>query len=553
MMFPKIASAQTDSTGGIQIRGTITLTGDIYTFQSDSNIFRPTRPPNLWRLIFTPTVQITENIILPFNIVLSSVETNETTPKTASSSFMQFLLSPVNDIGLMSFAPKLGWATFFLGSHTPHYSGLSACDYQIFGAGTELRPGKLRLSSSAGIVQRAIEPDSTEGIPGSFARWMYMMKIGYGRDEDSFADLNIVRMRDDPASISRRHGDLREEEGFLVSSNFRIGITDHISAEGEIGTSAFTRDMTSSDISDEYAILSPFIHQRISTRVDYAGEFSVDMNYPAWGLKGGMKYIGPGYVAIGFPYLQSDRLDFQLSPRVVLFESKLMIDGSIGHRTDDLLETKGAKTTQMLGSLNVFTTPMENLSLSLSYSNFGIRSNQSSDTLRIQSVAQSLSISPSYSISTVAINHLFSISILLDAYTEYNTVTRRTNENHTNSFIASYFASFLRIPLSVNVSLQHFAMDAEVLATKFNSLTVGVSYRFPEPKLVLSSGVTYSLSQIITDRDESHVNFRLGAVLTLEKIKLSLQIQRNIVDRSSLNRNDSKSENHIQSTISYSF
>jgi hypothetical protein len=132
---------------------------------------------------------------------MSIVETNVTTPRTGTSSLTQFILSPVNNLGLASFSPQFGWATFHLGSHTPQYSNLSAGDYQIFGAGFDLRPGQLRFSSSAGIVQRAIDPDTVNGIPGAYARWIYMTKIGYGDEAGSLVDLNIIRLRDDPASI----------------------------------------------------------------------------------------------------------------------------------------------------------------------------------------------------------------------------------------------------------------------------------------------------------------------------------------------------------------
>lgn len=544
---------QTNGTGDFHIRGALTLTGDIYTFQSDSSIFRPQRPLNLWRLIFTPTIQFSEQIVLPFNIVLSSIETNETTPRTGGSSFMQFLLSPVNNIGLASFSPQIGWAKFYLGSHVPQYSNLSAGDYQIFGAGVDLRPGKFRFSSSAGIVQRAIEPDSQKGIPGTYSRWIYMTKIGYGVDEGSFMDLNIVRLRDDPASISKRPEYLRAEEGLLISTNFRAPVDEHISFTGEIGTSAFTRDMTASNINEEYALLSPFIHQRISTRVDYAGEFFVHANYPVWGVKGGVTYISPGYVALGYPYLQSDRLEFLLSPSVRLFENSLNIDASLGHRADNLLETAGTTTTQIIGSVNVFTTPIDELSISMSYSNFGVRNNQSLDTLRIQNVAQSISISPSYSIPTSDINHLISASALFDIYDEYNTITRSTNSNRTQSFSAFYSASFLSIPLSANVSLQHFKNDAAAFGTEINSITLGGSYRFPELKITPSWGVTYSNSKTASNTDLRQWDFRIVAAWRFHPLDFSIRLQRNIVEQLRERNDIGKSETYIQTAVTFSF
>jgi len=135
LLFVDTTLSQDKAENCIRMHGGITLSGDFYSFQSDYSMFGPQRPPNLWRLIFTPTLQFSELIILLFTIVLSSVETNVTTPRTERSSFMQFLLSPVNNIGLASFSPQIGWATFHLGSHTPQYSHLSAGDYQVFGVG----------------------------------------------------------------------------------------------------------------------------------------------------------------------------------------------------------------------------------------------------------------------------------------------------------------------------------------------------------------------------------------------------------------------------------
>jgi hypothetical protein len=366
-------------------------------------------------------------------------------------------------------------------------------------------------------------------------------------------DLNIIRLRDDPASISRKPDYLRPEEGLLVSSNFRAPIHYNIYVTGEIGTSAFTRNMFSSDISEQSGPLTPFLRQRISTHADYAGELFLHTSYSDWGLKGGAKYISPGYVALGYPYLQSDRLEFLLSPRVHLFERRLNLDASIGHRSDNLLGTRGTKTTQLISSVNIYTIPTDALSISIAYSNFGIRNNQAFDTLRIQNVAQSFSISPSYTIPTESIQHLFSASVAFDTYDEYNTVTRSTRGNRTQSIVAAYYASFLRVPINANLSFQHFRNDAVSFGTEINSVSLGGSYRFTDLKLVPSCALTYATSEIAAMRNESQWNLRIGATWSLEQVRLSLQAQRNMVDQENARGEFGKTETYIQISMTYSF
>src|SRR5207245_2696485 len=98
-------------------------------------------------------------------------------------------------------SPKIGWAKLYLGTHTPMYSELTVGDQPIFGAGFDLTPGKFELASSAGIAQRAIDPDSAHGIKGAYRRSIYMTRIGYGNADTSFVALNVLKMSDDPNSI----------------------------------------------------------------------------------------------------------------------------------------------------------------------------------------------------------------------------------------------------------------------------------------------------------------------------------------------------------------
>jgi hypothetical protein len=154
------------------------------------------RPANLYRLILAPTITLFGKVVLPFNIVLSSRETNTLTPATISPTLWQYFPNPLNTLGV-TFSPGVDWMTINLGTHTPRYSEFAGSEIQIFGAGVMATPSVIRLGFNAGISKRAISPDRANNIFGAYRRTMMLGKIGVGTEAGGYVDLNIVKIRDD--------------------------------------------------------------------------------------------------------------------------------------------------------------------------------------------------------------------------------------------------------------------------------------------------------------------------------------------------------------------
>ena len=513
----------------VRVTGSATVTGDVYLFSSNpDSANRPRRPSNLWRLILSPTIQFGDWLTLPLSITLASREVNVTTPVTGGSNLIQFLQNPMNNLGFLSISPKLGWAQFYLGSHVPQYSELSSGDGQVFGAGVDLRPGKFRFSASAGSIQRAIEPDSQRGIRGSYARWIYLTKIGFGTDESSYFDLNFVRARDDPRSITRMPEGLDPQEGVLVTGNFKSRFNERLSLTGEIGTSVFTNDMNASGLTNPDATLNSIIRERISSRTDLAGNLGISYSQEAWGVKALARYIGAGYVALGYPYMQPDRLEYTLSPRAQLFENRLAINGSIGIRSNNLSNTKEQTSSQFIGSANVLGVITDDFNISASYSNFGIRNNKADDTLRIESVSQSISVTPTYTLPTDAAVHTMSVTYSRDGYNDYNVVSGAENSNNTQSVMIMYANTFLSLPLSTNLSVNHLTNDLKTGALTINSLSLGGSFRFRNGDVVPSLTLTWSTSQVEKFTQDRQLYLRLSSRWKINKMfALTLSASRN--------------------------
>ncbi len=510
----------------VRFTGSVVVTGDVYDFTATpSGAEQPRRPANLWRLVFTPTLEIGDHFSLPMTFMLSSRETNTLTPSIQKPGILEFLQNPMNNLSL---APRYGWAKAYLGSHVPRYSDLSSGDEQIFGAGIDLTPGDFRIAASAGVSQRAIEPDSARGIRGTYARNLTMARIGYGREEESFVSLNVVQGRDDVASIRRRPDGVTPQEGVTATASFRIGLGSDLSLTGEAGASAFTRDMDAATFDAGLAVPSSLFTQRISSRGDYAGLLALAYSTPSLGLKLSGRYVGAGFVSMAFPWLQADRLDLLLAPRIVLFNNGLNLSGSIGYRTNNLSNTMAATSTQLISNVNALMQFTDELSINARYANFGMRNNNRNDTLKIENVTNSFSIGPTYALQTRSAVHTISASWALDAFTDFNTVTGQAGSNNTNTITGLYSLLFLTVPISATIVGTHLTNDLPDRMLTISSINGMVTWAFLENALRPMASVTLTRSETAGFTADNQVVLRLGIQYSITKaVNLSITASRN--------------------------
>lgn len=508
----------------VSVSGSIQLTGDVYGFSATPNgAENPRRPANLWRLLFNPVIHIGDLISLPLSFMLSSRETNTTTQSVVSPSLIQFLQNPMNNIGMLSFMPRVGWAQAALGSHVPSYSELSTGDEQIFGLGLELKPGSFRFSVNGGTSQRAIEADTANGVRGAYARRMYSAKLGYGDEDGSLVDFNVVRAKDDVSSIRTRPVGIEPQEGLVLTSNFRIGLSERSALTGEVGGSAFTRDLDADIASVSSPVPQSVYRHRVSTATDYAGNMMFHYAEKEWGLKAGGKYIGAGYFSLAFPYMQPDRLDLLLAPFAKLFANKLNMNASIGYRKNNLSNTKATTSNQLIGSFNAFAMLSDYVSFNTRFANYGIRNRMAVDTLKVDMVTNSFSLSPTFVIPSSALINTVSLSWSLDAYNEVNTMTAKTTTNNTQSMMAMYLASFTEIPMNGSVTLTYMTNNVPNNDLKLFSGSVGASYRFLDGAVQPSLAVTVSNNSLAQFTADKQLLFRIGVQWNISSaVSLSL-------------------------------
>ncbi|MBU3742713.1 MAG: hypothetical protein FGM24_10575 [Candidatus Kapabacteria bacterium] len=471
-----------DTTSGstwIKFSGSAGISTELYSFENPNGTQAGRRPASLTRLTLAPVLSLGSWFSLPLNLVITLPETNVTTPALTAPSFSQFFSNPINQLGFTLTSEKLNGSRIHIGTHTPKFSELSGGDIQLFGVGLDARPGPVQIAASGGIAQRAVAPDSARGIRGAFRRDMYLARIGLGNTETRRLGVNVVYARDDRSSLASDIVQviparpfetdstviipadtvrIRAEEGLIGSLDASVELSSGITLSGEMALSTFTSDTRADIIAASGAAdfiskitdgLSNVIQRRATTRADLAGTAALIIKQPTWGVTFSALYMGAGFMPLGYPFAQADRIDLKVSPSLRLFEGDLALAGSVGQRVNNLSETKGEALTQFIanGSMNIRFS--DALSLAVNYANFGIRSNSILDTLKIQNVSESFSIEPTLTIEGSSLLHTVTGSIAFDAYDDFNVVTGAESSNDTRSATLTYTAMFMGVPLTV--------------------------------------------------------------------------------------------------------
>lgn len=520
------------------ISGTASVTADFYDYMADSVGSQPgRRPANLTRFLFSPTLKFGSYLSLPLNFMFSFPETNVTTPTIGNPTIAQYLQNPANAFGLSSFSPKIGWAQFHLGAHTPQFSELSGGDQQLFGGGIDIKPGAFRIAASAGVAQRGVASDLAKGIQGAYRKDMYMARISLGNDDSTHFGINAVYAKDSKESITnnitritpaRRLDDsvtiipadtvrLRAEEGIVATVNGKVLFTEGIELKMEGAVSSFTRDLSSAEQVIEGNPLNSLTSTRTSTRADLAGTAEFGIRMKSWGIKFTGLYMGAGFVPIGFPFQQSDRFDLKVSPFVRLFNGDLSINASLGNRVNNLSGTKGETLSQLIASANINANIIEEFSINGSYSNFGVRNNQTNDTLKIQNVSSSLSIDPTLTLVGESMTHIINAGFSLDQFQDFNVVDGAQSTNDTKTLLANYNLTLNEIGLNVGTSGSYMENALSTGTVIIRSVSINASYSLFKRTLVPLASFTVGSSTLGANPTDSQNFLNIGLRWTATK------------------------------------
>ena len=452
------------------------------------------KPWNQVRFNFTPNFKFGKNFSLPFNFNFAAFPTNFAGPYAGikKPSFGQFITNPMNSFGIN---PKYKWAELQLGTQYLKYSDLSTGDIGVFGVGFDLRPKTLLIKFFTGISQQGINYFAgPPTVTGAYKRKNWMFQLGTEKEGKYLFALNIAKGKDVPSSAAPPPLTIRPQEGVVISLVSDIYMDKGFYFKAEGAQSTFTKDVVT-PLSPVLKSLKPFIEAHTSTITDFAAQASIGKKAKNFDIGITTKYLGAGFQTVGYPYQQSDRLDYTINTRFNAWKNKMNVVASLGRRVNNVNNT-ALKASQFIGNLNWFTQFNEHWSLNVNYNNFGFQSASGMNPYGIKNVSNDLGFNPTFSWSGKKIIHLLSLSYNYSKYDERDVMTGLTTSNNTHTALLNYVPTFLERDLSPDFSVLYFYNDVPAAKITLATISAGLSMPAVKKKMRLRGQLQYTLGKL---------------------------------------------------------
>ena len=487
----------------IRVNGSAGITSDFISTTNSQGLDTARRqfgPQTSLRGSFMININLFDQVQLPFEIWYT----------TAQIGFQQ----PFNQFGVN---PKIGsWLTLHAGYFNAKISDLTFGDARVMGGGFELTPGNFVLSLIYGRIRAKREADSTVQFPGEYQRMAVVLKIGYGREGDVYAQLNFTKGWDDTASHLTNPNAPMPTENFVTSLAFGAPITQMFRISGEAAISAF-----SNNIFDEImkntgvpSFVNNIFTPRYSSQFDAAFKGSLSFTpHRNFSLRLNGLWVGPGFETVGYAQMPNDVFNITLAPSIRLLEGMFTIKGSFGVQENNLRNNHLASTERIIGSLDVFGQITQELNINAQYSNYGMKMAMNRDTVHTQNIAQTFSISPNLNFQWIGATNILSLSYSYQDVADrssYDTISQNNNTNTLNLTYSLLFESSLNLTTGIFYNNNKSQYSSAIL-----SINETAGYGFFDKKLTTS--LTLGVCSIQAIKNDVQFTARVTVSYSMDK------------------------------------
>ena len=505
----------------LQVSGTMGITYEGYGLDRNPTGwagYSPRRPWNQVRFNFTPTFKFSKNFSLPFNFNFAAIPTNFAGPYAGikKQNLGQFITNPMNSFGLN---PKYKWAELQLGTQYLRYSDLSTGDIGVFGVGFDLRPKTFLFKFFTGISQQGVNyllgPPT---VTGAYKRKNWMAQIGTEKEGSYLFALNFAKGKDVPTSAAPPPLTIRPQEGVVVSLVADVYDESGFYFKGEGAQSTFTKDVAT-PLTSVLKGFKPFIEAHTSTLTDYAGQLGIGKKSKNFDLGLMVKYLGAGFQTIGYPFLQSDRLDYTVNTKINAWKNKMNIVASAGRRVNNVNNT-ALKASQFIGNLNWFTQFSDKFSLNVNYNNFGFQAASGINPYGIKNVSNDFGVNPTFTFTGKKMIHLLSMSYNYSKYDERDVLTGLTTSNNTHTGLLTYVPTYFEKDVSPDFSILYFYNDVPGAKITLATISSALSTNVAKKKLRLRGQLQYTIGKLNSFSNSNNliascnVDFKINKKLT---------------------------------------
>jgi len=318
------------------------------------------RPPSTGRIGLRPVLQISNLFNVSADLLLSTEGTRAR-----------------QNMNILGLHPAWSWGKAHLGDYSDQYSRYTFNGVNVKGAEIDLYPGRLRFTLGGGQTRRAVNGNV---INQSYAQYLIGSRLGYGKQNRSYVDLILLKVKDDKGSLSVPEDfsyddvipDTLETETDTIwieppyhplavtpQENLVAGIATRLSLfsqkltlEWENTASGYTKDLNAAPIDRDSLDTSEWLKTfsenvytpRTGSNLDYATDVRLGYQTAQINTQIGYKYIGPGFRSLGLPSMVNDRKELNLSSSLRLGDHRL--NARYVRLSDNLLKQKEETNTR---------------------------------------------------------------------------------------------------------------------------------------------------------------------------------------------------------------
>jgi len=480
-------------------------------------------------------------------------------PFTLSYANQQFNSSnPFQQFGI---SPRYKWIRMHAGYSSMSFSPYTLNNHTFLGGGLEITPGKFRFSVMYGRLrerQRMVENQLMSFRPPAYKRLGYGMKIGYGTAQNHL-DLIVFKGKDDTTSLSPSANlPILPAENLVVGISTRLQLLKNVSWELHASGSAYTRNLYSDPLASEEIDLPNFLtnlyEPRFSSRFNYAGHTSLNIQLGSFGIKGTYRRVQPEYKSMGVYYLKNDVEQYTIAPNFRLFKGRVSLSASLGIEQDNLMDNKAATTHRQIGSANLNWNTRGAFGMNVQYSNYQLDQNPAllnlNDTTKIARVNRNLSVMPRLIYRKDQKTHQITLYANNQTLTDNNPFTAEMTETDSYTGNLSYGYRNAKSGWNTKSSLNYTQLQTPVNEIVRYGITAGIGKSLFNDRLQTNLRASYSLNNVDQSNAGHILNFHLNLGYRVQSGH-SLNLTLKLTDNETSNVNFTENMANLQYTYRF--
>ncbi|MBO4488384.1 MAG: hypothetical protein J5741_01850 [Bacteroidales bacterium] len=455
----------------------------------------------------------------------------------------------------LGFMPTWRNWKFHIGSSSMHFSNYTYSGLTFLGLGAEYQGKLFRMGAFGGLLQQATRmkgyddrsaiqqlADSLLGlnVPQStlpqYRREAVGAKIGVGNSRN-FIDISFLKAKDRIKTLPEEWRDtIPPQDNFTLGLSGRFAIGRWFAFTANVGASLHNPDLRDSIHIEGYQKYERYFNWLFtpgnSFRVRFAGDAAMNFMFKHFNGSLTYRFIQPDYVSLGAQNFNQNAHSLGAVMNFNMFKGRSNL-GLVGYLQRDNMNHKQMFTDQVATySLNWHNSIGNLFNMGILYS--GIKQDQYDgssvvvDSLRINSIVHTISLSPTFTIERANIH-----SIGLTANLVQNKNLNKLNHNgmdvQTLTIGASYGIDLSDIRLSIHTGYD-FSMSSSRFA-HYNShgLNFGLNYRIMQREklnwtISYNGFAAYNIQKDEGAKNDFSLSNSLGSSFSYKKHAASLYL-----------------------------